>query len=227
MRPLDSLCREIGYTFANAKLLEAALTHRSAGSVNNERMEFLGDAILNFTIGAELYGRFAQANEGELSRLRASLVKGETLAELARELQLGDYLKLGQGELKSGGYARESTLADALEAVLGAVYLDGGLEGCQKVIKSLYQFRLEATSPATQLKDPKTRLQEYLQSRKLAPPLYTVVEVKGEPHAQTFLIKCNVADKYSTQGQGNSRRRAEQDAAHKVLELIESARKNG
>lgn len=221
MKRLDRLCTELCYRFADTALLEAALTHRSAGSVNNERLEFLGDAILNFTIAAELYRRFAEASEGELSRLRASLVKGETLALLARELSLGDYLNLGQGELKSGGYERDSTLADTLEAVIGAVYLDGGLEACQTMLRSLYHYRFAKLSPATQLKDPKTRLQEYLQSRKMAPPLYSVLEIKGEAHAQTFLVACHAAGTYATQGEGNSRRRAEQDAACKVLELIE------
>jgi ribonuclease-3 len=221
LKRLDRLCTELGYRFTDSALLEAALTHRSAGSVNNERLEFLGDAILNFTIAAELYRRFDAASEGELSRLRASLVRGETLALLARELSLGDYISLGQGELKSGGYERDSTLADTLEAVIGAVYLDGGLEACQIMLRSLYHHRFVSLSPTTQLKDPKTRLQEYLQSRKMALPVYSVLEIKGEAHAQTFLVECHAAGVCATQGEGNSRRRAEQDAACKVLEFIE------
>lgn len=211
----------IGYEFVNAMLLEAALTHRSAGSSNNERLEFLGDAILSFTIAAELYARFPEASEGELSRLRASLVKGETLAQLARTLKLGDYLKLGSGELKSGGHSRDSTLTDALEAIMGAIYLDGGLAPCQKFILSLYQERLDSLSVADHLKDPKTRLQEYLQSRKMLPPQYAVLNVSGDAHAQMFKVECQVEGLCSIQGEGSSRRRAEQDAASKALQLIE------
>jgi len=220
-KSLSTLCLELDYRFANIKLLEAALTHRSAGSANNERLEFLGDAILSFTIAAELYRRFPKASEGELSRLRASLVKGETLAQIARVLNVGNYLHLGSGELKSGGHSRDSTLTDALEAIMGAVYLDGGLEPCQRFILSLYQERLESLSPAAHLKDPKTRLQEYLQSRKLPPPLYNVLVVSGDAHAQMFKVQCEVDGMCSIEGEGSSRRRAEQDAAAKALQLIE------
>lgn len=218
---LRTLSRQIGYSFINGELLEAALTHRSAGSVNNERLEFLGDAILSFTVAAELYRRFPKASEGELSRLRATLVRGETLAQLARELKLGDYLKLGSGELKSGGHSRDSTLADALEALMGALYLDGDLEACQTFILTLYQELLAALSPASHLKDPKTRLQEYLQSRKLPPPVYSVLTVSGDGHAQIFNIECVVHGVCTTRGAGSSRRRAEQEAAQQALHVIE------
>ncbi|HWQ95619.1 MAG TPA: ribonuclease III [Gammaproteobacteria bacterium] len=213
---------KLGYRFTDGTLLEAALTHRSAGSINNERMEFLGDAILNFIIAEEIYQRFPRAHEGELSRLRASLVKEETLAHLARDLELGQHLILGQGEQKSGGHRRASTLADALEALIGAVYLDGGFAACREMIVSLYRERLDAASPSTDLKDPKTRLQEYLQSRRLPPPLYNVLEISGEAHAQTFRMECFVQGRESTQGTGSSRRRAEQDAAEKMLTLLEA-----
>jgi ribonuclease III len=213
---------KLGYRFIDGTLLEAALTHRSAGSINYERLEFLGDAILNFIIAEEIYRRFPQAHEGELSRLRASLVKEETLAQLARYMELGQHLILGQGEQKSGGHRRASTLADALEALIGAVYLDGGFAACREMIVSLYRERLDAASPSTDLKDPKTRLQEYLQSRRLPPPLYNVLEISGEAHAQTFRMECVVQGRESTQGTGSSRRRAEQDAAEKMLELLEA-----
>lgn len=219
-RPLSNLYPSLAYDFADEKLLEAALTHRSAGSANYERLEFLGDALLNFTIAAELYRRFPKAREGELSRLRASLVKGETLAQLARDLNLSDYLQLGYGELKSGGHTRDSTLADALEAVMGAIYLDGGLTAGQTFILNLYRARLESLSPTEHLKDPKTRLQEYLQSRRMTPPSYNVLNISGDAHAQTFTVECKVEGVFTTEGQGSSRRRAEQEAAARALQLI-------
>lgn len=219
-KPSDALCEVLGYRFSDTGLLTAALTHSSAGSVNNERLEFLGDAILSFTIAAELYARFPQASEGELSRLRASLVKGETLAQLARAIDVGSHLNLGHGELKSGGHTRGSTLADALEAITGAVFLDGGLASCQKFILSLYRQHINALSPATHLKDPKTRLQEYLQSQKMSPPSYSVLVIEGDAHAQNFLVECKVDGNIPVKGSGSSRRKAEQDAAHKVLQLI-------
>ncbi|MCL4316286.1 MAG: ribonuclease III [Gammaproteobacteria bacterium] len=219
--PLSALCRELGYRFTETRLLEDALTHRSAGGANYERLEFLGDAVLNFVIAAELYQRYPQAMEGDLSRLRASLVRRETLAQIAHSLRLGAYLTLGYGEKKSGGHRRESTLEDALEAVIGAIYLDGGLEPCRKVLQALYQARLSEMPEAVTLKDPKTRLQEYLQSRKMPPPQYSVVQVSGEAHAQTFRIECSAPGLQPTQGVGSSRRKAEQDAAQKALELLE------
>ncbi|MCF6236270.1 MAG: ribonuclease III [Gammaproteobacteria bacterium] len=219
----DRLLRKLEYQFSDPELLTCALTHRSMGSRNNERLEFLGDAVLGYAIAAELYNRFPTASEGVLSRLRSSLVKGETLAELARDLQLGDHLLLGSGELKSGGYRRNSILAGALEGVMGAIYLDGGYEDCYQWIIKLYKSRLESISPDVNLKDPKTRLQEYLQSKKLELPRYTVVSVDGQAHDHLFRVDCYVSGlDLNMQGAGFSRRKAEQDAAQKILETIES-----
>jgi ribonuclease-3 len=219
--PLDRLLRQLDYRFSDPGLLDDALTHRSVGSRNNERLEFLGDAVLSFVIAAELYRRFPDADEGTLSRLRATLVKGETLAKLARELELGEYLHLGSGELKSGGFRRDSILADALEAVMGAVYLDGGIDEASRLVHALYANRLEKATPRANLKDPKTRLQEYLQGRKLDLPEYEVVSLEGEAHAQTFTVICRIADlDIETRGTGGSRRKAEQAAAQVALERI-------
>lgn len=217
----DRLLRKLEYQFGDPELLTCALTHRSVGSRNNERLEFLGDAILGYAIAAELYNRFPKASEGVLSRLRSSLVKGETLAELARGLQLGDYLLLGSGELKSGGFRRDSILAGALESVMGAIYLDGGYETCCQWIIKLYKTRLETSSPDVNLKDPKTRLQEHLQSRKMKLPQYSIVSVDGQAHDHLFRVECSVDGlDLNMQGAGLSRRKAEQDAAQKVLEVI-------
>jgi ribonuclease-3 len=216
----------LGYCFTDPVLLLCAVTHCSAAKENNERLEFLGDSILNFLIADFLYGRFPQAQEGELSRLRATLVKGETLAELARELEIGDHLILGLGELKSGGYRRTSILADAFEAVVGAVYLDGGLEVCRRLVASLYQDRLEALTSEALLKDPKTRLQEYLQARQLPLPEYQVSAVSGESHDQIFQVQCIISELPSRIGTGRSRRKAEQDAATQVLELLLAENEN-
>lgn len=224
MAPEDALLRRLGYRFSDVSLLVSALTHRSAGGDNNERLEFLGDAILGLVIAAALYTRYPEASEGELSRLRAALVKKQTLAELARDLGLGEALRLGSGELKSGGYRRDSILADALEAVFGAVYLDGGFTACTKLITDLYAPRLQKLpDDAGALKDPKTRLQEYLQGRGQDLPIYQVTSVYGDPHAQTFEVECKVAaiDQVS-RGTGSSRRRAEQQAARQMLESLAS-----
>ena len=216
------LGRQIGYFFADLGLLELALTHRSFGGKNNERLEFLGDSILNYVIAEELFHRFPKAKEGELSRLRASLVKGDTLAELAREFKLGDYLKLGAGELKSGGFRRDSILADAVEGIIGAMYLDAGMDVCREHILNWYKARLDATSLKIVTKDAKTRLQEYLQARKHALPQYDVVQIVGEPHDQTFFVHC-VIELFAEaiEGKGNSRRIAEQVAATKALKILE------
>lgn len=218
----QKLCRQLGYFFADLGLLELALTHRSFGGKNNERLEFLGDSILNYVIAEDLFHRFPKAKEGELSRLRASLVKGDTLAELAREFQLGDYLKLGAGELKSGGFRRDSILADAVEGIIGAIYLDAGMDVCREHILSWYKERLSATSLKVVTKDAKTRLQEYLQARKHALPQYDVVNIEGEPHDQTFFVHC-VIELFpeAIEGKGNSRRIAEQKAAAKALKILE------
>jgi ribonuclease-3 len=215
---LETLGRVLGHAFQRPELLQTALTHRSFDKDNNERLEFLGDAILNYLMAEALYQRFPTASEGELSRLRASVVKGATLAELAAGLQLGQYLRLGPGELKSGGFRRESILADALEAIIGALYLDGGPQACRERVLSWFDVRLSALSLRGTLKDPKTRLQEQLQGRGLALPTYEVLQVDGEHHAQTFLVACHVeALGLHTRGNGSSRRRAEQEAAREAL----------
>ncbi len=217
-------CKRLGYEFRDPALLERSLTHRSAHRDHNERLEFLGDAVLGFLIGEQLYQKFPEATEGQMTRLRASLVKGETLSRIALELELGDILNLGSGELKSGGFRRASILADALEAVIGAVYLDGGLEVTRERILALYQSRLSDLSLNTVRKDPKTRLQELLQSRKLALPVYEVVAVAGESHDQHFSVTCQVPDtELSARGEGRSRRAAEQKAAAAVMEMFDGS----
>lgn len=216
------LAQALGHFFKQGGLLEQALTHRSAGPANNERLEFLGDALIGFVIAETLCLRFPQADEGTLSRLRASLVKRESLAKLARGLKLGDYLRLGAGELRTGGHARDSILADALEAVFGAVYLDGGFEAARTVVLNLFAGRLDQTDAAHAGKDPKTRLQEWLQSRKRPLPEYLVLSIGGNQHDQTFTVSCLLNDaNESTQGEGTSRRRAEQAAAQAMLERID------
>ncbi|WP_197722044.1 ribonuclease III [Sulfuriflexus mobilis] len=217
---LDKLIRHLDYRFGDEGLLETALTHRSVTQNNNERLEFLGDAVLGMVIAEELFRRFPSASEGELSRLRASLVKGDTLAEVARSFELGDVIRLGQGELKSGGFRRKSILADAFEAILGAIYLDGGFENCRRIILKHFSSRIAMTSPETALKDPKTRLQEYLQASQQALPDYEVVDIAGEAHAQTFTVECRVEGEQAVRAQGSSRRKAEQAAASKILGAI-------
>lgn len=225
---MDKLLRRLGYHFQDINLYRQALTHRSVSNTNNERLEFLGDAILGFLIAEELYRRFPTATEGEMSRLRASLVKGQTLAIMAAELELGECVLLGSGELKSGGFRRDSILACTLEALIGAVYLDGGETACRALVKSLFASRLDQASPDTLEKDPKTRLQEYLQGRKLPLPVYDLVKVEGEPHSQSFVVECRVAElSESTLGEGRSRRFAEQEAASLALQkLADTAKKS-
>jgi ribonuclease III len=216
------LSRQLGHAFADPQLLDDALTHRSAQARHNERLEFLGDAVLGFVVAEALWRRFPQATEGELSRLRAQLVNREALAQVAQQLELGQYLRLGAGELRSGGHARESILADAVEAVLAALYLDGGIEVARAAIDGLLGTRLAALSPETQRKDAKTRLQEWLQARRLALPTYDVVDTSGEDHAQTFVVRCSVdALGRTTTAAGPSRRKAEQLAAERLLETLD------
>lgn len=216
-----ALYRRLNYTFQQNTLLVRALTHRSADTSNNERLEFLGDALLNYLMADVLYHRFPQAKEGELTRLRADLVKGETLTAIAHYLELGQYLRLGGGELKSGGWRRASILADAMEAMIGAIYLDAGMAVCQQVVLNLWENRLAKLSPAEVIKDPKTRLQEYLQARQQALPAYELLSVEGEPHAQQFTVKCQVTGlNHATYGVGDSRRRAEQAAAQQALDAL-------
>jgi ribonuclease-3 len=215
----DRWLREaLGYTPRNAALFAAALTHRSAAGPNNERLEFLGDAVLNLVVAHLLYRSFPRAAEGDLSRLRARLVSREPLADVAAELRLGEVLQLGTGELKSGGFRRQSILADALEAVCGALFLDGGLSAAEEAIARLLGPRIAALPDPATLKDAKTRLQEYLQARSLTLPHYGVERVEGEAHAQTFRVSCEVAALgRRVHGGGSSRRRAEQEAAERML----------
>ena len=225
MNDLEQVYKIFDYQFKDTELLKLALTHRSIGSHNNERLEFLGDSILGMVISAELYRRFPEVKEGVLTRLRSSLVKGETLSQIALELNLGDYIKLGSGELKSGGYRRASTLADVVEAIIGAIYLDShkesGIETARKIILTLFKKRLDACKPSGNLKDPKTRLQEYLQAKNIPLPTYDVVSITGKEHKQTFKVSCTIE---GLSGQvvasGSSRRKAEQAAAEKTLETL-------
>jgi ribonuclease III len=220
--PTHWLHERLGYEPRDLALFRAALTHRSATGPNNERLEFLGDAVLNLVIARHLYGCFPQATEGDLSRLRSRVVSREPLAEVAATLSLGDTLQLGSGELKSGGFRRQSILADALEAVFGAIYLDGGLEAVAAVIVQLFGSRIAALPAPEALKDAKTRLQEYLQSRGLTLPHYAVLKVEGEDHAQTFEVGCEIpALGLAVRGRGSSRRRAEQQAAERMLTRIQ------
>jgi ribonuclease-3 len=214
----QELTRRLSHTFTNVNLLTQALTHRSFGAHNNERLEFLGDGALNFIIANQLYQRFPKLAEGDLSRLRAQLVKEATLSELATSLNLGDALKLGEGELKSAGWRRPSILADALEAIIGAVYLDGGFHAAEVFVLGLYTAKLDTIDPKVIDKDPKSLLQELLQSRKAAVPEYTVTLTSGEAHAQKFVVECFIQKHdIRTVGEGSSRRLAEQQAAQLAL----------
>ena len=211
----------LGHRFNDTALLRQALTHRSYGSSNNERLEFLGDSILNCAIASALYSRFGAINEGELSRHRARLVRQETLAGLAQNLSLGEHLLLGEGELKSGGSSRPSILADALEAVLGAVFLDAGFDAANTLICRLYQPVLDSLDPTEAGKDPKTALQEILQARRLALPRYGLVQTRGEAHAQEFEVECLIPElSIRCTGSGASRRIAEQNAARLAISAI-------
>jgi len=218
---LSRLMKRLGYQFKDPALLTLSLTHRSAAARNNERMEFLGDAILGMVISAELFQRFPQATEGELSRLRAALVKGETLAEMAAQLQLGEHLILGSGELKSGGFRRKTILADAFEAIIGAIYLDSDFDTAKRYVLEFYKDRLDEVNPARVNKDPKTRLQEYLQSRGEALPEYVVKNITGKSHNQTFEVQCQISGLQDCPvAKGSSRRKAEQAAAEQALKML-------
>ncbi|GGP85715.1 ribonuclease III [Shewanella ulleungensis] len=221
IKNLPRLCRTLGYEFNNVELLTQALTHRSAANKHNERLEFLGDSILSIVISDALYHQFPKATEGDLSRMRATLVKGDTLTLIAKEFKLGDYLFLGPGELKSGGFRRESILADAVEAIIGAVYLDANLDVCRTLLLSWYEGRLANIKPGINQKDPKTILQEHLQGFKKPLPDYQVVAVEGEAHDQTFTVECKISElNQVVTGVASSRRKAEQLAAAQVLELL-------
>lgn len=218
---MQTLSKRLGYSFNDQTLLVQALTHRSAKGNHNERLEFLGDSILGFVIAEALFTQFPNENEGDLTRMRSSLVKGVTLAEIARSFGLGEYLILGPGELKSGGHRRDSILEDAIEAIIGAVYLDSTIETCKSLVLSWFEQRLLAIKPGQNQKDPKTRLQEYLQGRRIPLPQYEVIDTKGQSHNQEFTVRCTTSEiTTDVISKGTSRRKAEQAAAQKVLEII-------
>lgn len=218
------LVKRIGYTFQQPELLELALTHRSySGKQNNERLEFLGDSLLNFIIGEALFQRFPHAREGQLSRLRANLVKGVTLTKIAQMLEVGPDLLLGPGELKSGGSRRDSILADSVEAIIGAIYLDGGMEPCKERVLAWFDPRLQKLNLDDTVKDNKTRLQEWLQAQKWTLPNYAILDIAGASHSQHFVVECAVEEaKLAFKGEGNSRRQAEQMAAGLMLTALEN-----
>ncbi|MEO7385705.1 MAG: ribonuclease III [Gammaproteobacteria bacterium] len=219
--PAEWAASALGYRFQDNGLLEMSLTHRSASGGNNERLEFLGDAVLGLVIAEALYEAHAGADEGALSRLRARLVRRETLEEVARELELGELLRLGSGELRSGGHRRASILANSLEAVFGAVFLDGGWPATRKVVVKLLSARLAALDTDDDLRDPKTRLQEFLQGRGHALPTYAVERVSGSGHAQHFAVICRLETPgIEVHGEGASRRAAEQQAAEQALRAL-------
>jgi ribonuclease-3 len=219
---LRQLSEKLGYTFKDPSILVRALTHRSMGAKNNERLEFLGDSLVNFMIADALFHQFDGISEGDLSRVRAHLVKGETLAKIGREYDLSDYLMLGPGELKSGGYRRSSIIADAVEAIIAAVYEDGGLDACRDFVTRIYQGRMADLDPDKVGKDPKTRLQETLQARQADLPEYSVISVNGPAHAQEFTISCFVGTMdRKFEAVATSRRKAEQLAAEEALQVLE------
>jgi ribonuclease-3 len=209
---------QLRYVPRNPALFERALTHRSASSQNYERLEFLGDAVLSLLVSERLYAAYPNADEGDLSRLRAKIVSEEPLAEMALALAIGEQLVMGAGELRTGGFRRQSILADALEALCGALYLDGGFEAVRGGLTAMLDARIALLPPAANLKDAKTKLQEWLQARSILPPSYSLVRAEGEPHAQTFWVECSIGSLgITTQGVGHSRRRAEQMAAEMAL----------
>lgn len=218
----ELLAARLGLQFRRPELLIMALTHRSMGAGNNERLEYLGDSVLGFVIAQQLFELFPGAEEGALSRLRASLVNQGSLAELARKLNLGEYLILGSGELKSGGFRRDSILSDALEAIMGAVLLDQGIEACRQWILDLFAEKLAELKADSWHKDPKTRLQELMQARRKELPYYELVGMSGADHAQVFEVRCKVSVcEQTTVGTGISRKKAEQLAAEKMLEILQ------
>jgi len=220
---INNLLKKLEYSFNDIELLNEALTHRSYAAKNNERLEFLGDGILNFVIAHELFKQYPDVQEGDLSRLRANLVNKESLAVIAKQLELGDVIRLGSGELKSGGFRRPSILADTVESIFGAVYCDGGFEPCRELIVRLYANRLSSPTDLQSLKDPKTQLQELLQSRRFALPDYQVTKVTGQAHAQIFHVRCNIKPmNIDVSGEGKSRRKAEQVAAEKAITEVKA-----
>lgn len=223
-----NLTKKLGYSFQSEAYLTQALTHRSASTSHNERLEYLGDSVLNFVISNDLFKRYPTLTEGELSRLRAHLVKGETLASIASELALGETLYMGAGEIKNKGAERKSTLADALEAIFGAVFLDGGFDACEHVILSVFDTRLKQHTAETNTKDPKTELQEYMQAQKMPLPTYTLTHTEGEDHNKLFYIACTASTlNLSEKGVSKTRRGAEQIAAHALLNVLKKTKKVG
>ena len=221
---LEQLASKLGYQYHDIGYLQLALTHRSMGSKNNERLEFLGDSLVNFMVADALFHQFGKLPEGDMSRVRAHLVKGDTLAVIGREYELSDYLVLGPGELKSGGYRRDSIIADAVEAIIASVYEDGGLEPCRALVMRFYAQRLADLDPKKVGKDPKTRLQEYLQSHNEALPEYTIISVNGAAHAQEFTVSCYVSKlNRKFEAVASSRRKAEQKAAETALQVLENS----
>jgi ribonuclease-3 len=221
---LAALEERLGYTFAQRTLLEQAVTHRSHGAVHNERLEFLGDAVLNCAIAQLLFAKYARLNEGDLSRLRANLVKQSSLADIAEKLVLSDFMRLGEGEMKSGGFRRPSILADTMEAIFGAIFIDQGFDAARSVIGKLFEPVLKTVDPKTLGKDSKTLLQEYLQGKRIALPVYTVVETRGAAHNQEFEVECGIPKlEISVRGSGRSRRAAEQSAAKQAFEAAQHA----
>jgi ribonuclease-3 len=217
---IEAFALSIGHRYAQPELLRRALTHRSHGASNNERVEFLGDSVVNCAVALELYHKFPDLTEGELSRLRANLVNQQSLASVARRFDFGAQLLLGEGEVKSGGSRRPSILADAVEAVIGAVFLDAGFEAARRVVRTLLGDAIDAIDPASSGKDPKTLLQEHLQGRRMALPQYAVVATRGEAHEQLFEVECVVPElNIRSLGAGTSRRSAEQEAARQAYEL--------
>ena len=224
-KAINWLDKELQYRFTNIDLFNQALTHRSVSKENNERLEFLGDAVLDFVVSEKLFILRPNASEGDLSKLRSFLVKETTLAALALELGLGEHLILGSGELKAGGFRRESILSDALEAVFGAVFLDQGFDAARKVINHLYSGRYSELPELCDLRDPKTTLQEWLQERKMPLPSYELSQILGKNHEQLFLVNCSISgESISTQGKSTTRRKAEQKAAQKMIKLLKEKR---
>ena len=219
MNELARLYKRIGYQFNDEALVEEALSHRSHGNPNYERLEYLGDSLLNFVIADVIHAKFTELDEGELSRLRASLVRGSTLASIARENELGEFLRMGTGELRSGGFNRDSTLADLVESIIGAVYRDSDFQSARELVLKLFKDRLENTTPVDDLKDPKTRLQELLQGRGLERPVYTVVKTEGKSHQLAFTVTCQIPSySLTVSAVASSRRKAEQGAAAEILD---------
>ncbi len=224
---IDRLQQVLGHRFADAGLLRQAITHRSFGQPHNERLEFLGDSVLNFLVAAMLYRQFAQLDEGELSRMRSNLVRQDALCEIAQRLGLGDHLLVGDGELRSGGLRRPSMLADTLEAIVGAIFLDAGFEAANSAVSRLYASALQAIDPREPGKDAKTLLQEWLQARKLPLPSYSVAATRGAPHSQVFEVECAIPTlQIRTSGKGANRRSAEQTAARTALEAVQGPAPN-